>query len=154
LVVPEHPGKVFDATFTSTADAVNDASGTLLVEMAVQNPNDELKTGDYAQVTFNLQTRPGASASILALPASALLFTKAGLQVAVVQADHRVRLKAVAVSRDLGDTVEITGDLSKTDRVINSPSDSLKDGQRVDVTADSGSLTPSAGDAPAAGRGS
>jgi RND family efflux transporter MFP subunit len=135
IIVPEYPGKTFPAVFTSTANAVSDTSGTLLVQMAVANPGGVLKAGDYAQVKFGLPTGAGAQATPLRLPSSALLFTQTGMQAAIVGDGDKVRLQPVTIVRDLGANVEIGSGLNATDRVINNPPDSIVNGQTVHVIA-------------------
>jgi RND family efflux transporter MFP subunit len=133
LTVPEFPGKTFKATLTSSANAVSDASGTLLVELAVANPAEALKSGDYAEVTFNLPNSSQGGPGMLRVPSSALLFLKTGLEAAVVGPDNHVRLKPVTVGRDLGTVIEISGGLSPSDRLINNPPDSIANGELVRV---------------------
>jgi RND family efflux transporter MFP subunit len=134
LTVPEYPGRAFKAKLTSTSEAVSDSSGTLLVELAVDNADGALKTGDYAQVTFNLAGAPaGAGPAALSVPAAALLFRKEGSQVATVNSANRVVLKPVVISADLGQTVEIGSGLAPTDRVIDNPPDSIATGDLVRV---------------------
>ena len=136
FTVPEYPGRTFDAKLVSTANAVSDASGTLLVQLAVSNANGALKGGDYADVKFNLAHDDGAS-SLLRLPPSALLFRKTGMEAAVVGPDDRVRIKPVTVGRDLGTSMEIAGGLTTADRVIDNPPDSIAAGEVVRVAPSS-----------------
>jgi membrane fusion protein, multidrug efflux system len=141
LMVPELPGRSFPAALDTTAHAISDNSGTLLTELMVANPGDQLKPGAYAQVRFDI---PGAGASgpqTLLLPASALLFRNQGLEAAVVDATDHVRLRRVGAGRNLGQATEITSGLAPGDRVIDNPPDSIAEGQLVRVAA------------PAAGRG-
>ncbi len=133
LTVPEHPGQTFKAVLTSTANAVSDNSGTLLIELAVANPQDQLKAGDYAEVTFDLPSTGAAGSGMLRLPSSALLFLKTGLEAAVVDSNNRVQLKRVTVGRDLGSVIEVSSGLSPSDRVINNPPDSIANGELVRV---------------------
>jgi multidrug efflux system membrane fusion protein len=145
LKVPEYAGKIFHATLTTTSNSVSAATGTLLVELLVDNSDGALKAGDYAQVTFGSPGTGSGDSGILRLPSSALLFRKAGMEAAVVGPDSRVRLRPVAVGRDLGTSIEINSGLSPSDRVIDNPADSLADGQLVRV------VTPAAGSAPGSG---
>ena len=121
LTVPEHPGETFTATLASTTGAVSDQSGTMLAELQIDNPTGALKPGDYAQVSFALPPNAG----MVSLPASALMFRRAGMAVATIGPDNRVILKYISVARDDGSSVEIASGLSPTDRVIDNPPDSL-----------------------------
>lgn len=131
LAVPERPGARYTATVQTAAQAINSASGGMLVQLAVDNRAGELLPGGFAQVSFE---RPGGS-DVLSVPPSALMFGKAGLRVAVVDADGRARLRPVKVARDLGTAVEIADGLKPDDRVIESPPDGLDDGDPVSVSA-------------------
>jgi hypothetical protein len=66
------------------------------------------------------------------------------MEAAVVGADRRVHIRPVSVGRNLGATIEVTAGLSASDRVIDNPSDSLVEGQRVRVA-------PPVGDRPTGG---
>jgi RND family efflux transporter MFP subunit len=133
LNVPEYPGKTFPAVLTTTSNSVSNTSGTLLVELLVDNADHLLKDGDYAQVKFALPSAASSGSTVLVLPSSALLFRKSGMQAAVVGPDNRVHLHSVTVGRDLGTTIEISSGLDPTNRVINNPPDSIADGQLVRV---------------------
>lgn len=132
LTLPEYPGRSFDATLIRSSDAVDPASGSVLVELQAPNGDRALKPGAYAQASFPLFGAAGR----ITLPASALITGDKGTQVAVVEADGRALLKTVTLGRDLGTTVEIDSGLSPTDRVIDSPPDSLQTGDPVHVQSD------------------
>jgi RND family efflux transporter MFP subunit len=129
LIVPERPGNRYTATVQSTSQAINSASGGMLVQLSVDNPAGELLPGGFASVTFDLPRGSGA----LRIPPSALIFDKAGLRVATVGDGDKVVLKTVKVARDLGTSIEIASGLSATDRVIESPPDGVDNGDTVQV---------------------
>ena len=129
VAVPERRGKTYAATIESTSGAVNVASGTMLVQLAVDNANGELLPGSFANVSIALPR----DADTLVVPPSALLFDKSGLRVATVDANDHVVLKPVTIARDLGRVVEIASGLSANDRVIESPPDSISNGDAVRV---------------------
>jgi RND family efflux transporter MFP subunit len=134
LTVPEYPGRMFPAKLATTSNAVSVASGTLLTELIVDNPEGLLKPGAYAQVRFTFPpSRAGPGGGPLQVPSSALLFRKTGTQLAVLGPNDRVRIIQVGVGRDLGQSLEITHGLSPTDKVIDNPPDSITDGELVRV---------------------
>jgi RND family efflux transporter MFP subunit len=135
FTVPEYPGQTFTASLVATSQSVDMQSGTVLAQLQADNPDHRLKAGDYAQVTFDLP----ASANTVQLPASALIFNESGTAVATVSEGNRVVVKPVSIMRDLGTSVEIASGVSKTDRVIDNPPDSLRQGDRVRITAMSAS---------------
>jgi len=64
LTVPEHPDKTFSATVEYSSQAVTAASGTTLMQLAVDNEARELMPGDYAAVRLELPR----DASTLSIP--------------------------------------------------------------------------------------
>ncbi|HEX7814849.1 efflux RND transporter periplasmic adaptor subunit [Dyella sp.] len=129
MSVPEHPGQTFKATVESSAQAVNAASGSTLVQLSVDNTDNQLMPGAFANVKFDLPI----SATALRVPASALVFDNQGLRVAVVGQDNKVTFKPVSIARDFGKSVELNAGLAKGDRVIESPPDGLADGDTVKI---------------------
>jgi RND family efflux transporter MFP subunit len=130
LNVPEYPGEPFNATVIASADAVNAASGSTLLQLQVDNPGGRLLPGAYTSVRFDLP----AQANVVRLPASALQFDEHGMRVATLDQDDRVRFKTVTIARDFGDTVEIGSGVSQTDRVIDTPPDGLSDNDAVQIS--------------------
>jgi len=129
LHLPQYPSKTFKATVATTSSAINLTARTLLVELHAENPDDELQPGAYAQVTFELPSDP----NIVQVPTSALIFRERGTEIAVVGPDDKVELNPVTLGRNLGTEVEILSGLSPSDRVINSPPDSLSAGDEVRI---------------------
>jgi RND family efflux transporter MFP subunit len=129
LSLPEFAGRTFKATLTRTAEAVDQASGTELIELQAPNPDGALKPGAYAQAHFPIA---GASNSVT-IPASALVFRGDGTGVAIVDGQGRVTLKPVTIGVDRGSTLEITAGLTIHDNAIDSPPDALATGDHVRV---------------------
>lgn len=127
--VPQHPGKVFHATLVASAGAVASATGTVLVQFGLDNTNNELQPGAYAEVKFPLP----AGANGIRVPATALMFRDEGMQVATVDATNHVKLKTVIISRDMGASVDVGGGVTPADRIIDNPADALRDGDEVRV---------------------
>jgi RND family efflux transporter MFP subunit len=130
LTLDEFPGRSFQGTLVRTANAIDLASRTLLVEVDVDNPLGELLPGAYVFVHLKL---PGQVATVT-IPANTLLFRAEGLQVGVVR-DGRAHLVPVTIGNDHGDIVEISAGLQPSDQVIVAPSDSLTSGTRVRVVS-------------------
>ncbi|OIQ93052.1 multidrug resistance protein MdtA precursor [mine drainage metagenome] len=126
---PELPAQGFAATVLSTSNAIRESSRTATVELLMENKGGKLFSGSYAEVHFDLPS----SSKVFRLPVSALLFRKEGLQVATVGADDRVVLKHIAIARDLGRVVEVNSGIDSADRVIDSPSDSIVQGDVVRI---------------------
>lgn len=133
LTVPEHPGMDFKAKLARTSGSISGNSGTLLVELSVDNKQGLLTPGSYAEVKFELPE----NAAIQRVPASALILRTEGVHLALLQPDNRVKLKKVVVGRDFGSEVEVLSGLEPSDRIVDSPPDSLEDGDLVRVTVSS-----------------
>ncbi|HLH01151.1 MAG TPA: efflux RND transporter periplasmic adaptor subunit [Bryobacteraceae bacterium] len=128
LTLTEYPGRRFHGTIVRNANAIDTSSRTLLVEVDVKNPTGELLPGSYASVHLKLPEKVQA----LTVPANALLFRSAGLQVATVS-NGTVKLVPVVLGHDYGDTVEILSGVRKDDAVVVNPSDSIVSGEKVRV---------------------
>jgi RND family efflux transporter MFP subunit len=129
LQLPEQPGKDYPASVVETADAISAGSRTLLVQLQADNADNRLLSGSYADVRFDLP----AGAQIVQVPISALIFREQGLEVATVDAKRRVVMKPIVAGRDFGTAIEVLSGLEASDRIIDSPPDSLAAGDQVDV---------------------
>lgn len=134
LRVPEHPGQTYAATVLDSADAVNAASGTTLMQLLVDNSHNALMPGDFASVELDL----GAAQHDLSIPSSALVFNGKGMRVATLGAGDRVTFKAVTVLRDDGKQAVIGSGLAPSDKVIDSPPDGIDTGDQVRVADQQG----------------
>jgi multidrug efflux pump subunit AcrA (membrane-fusion protein) len=132
IVLASAPDQTVTGTLVRTADAIDPGSLTLLCEVDVANPSGELLPGGYAQVHFDIVT-PNPP---LVIPGNSLIFRQAGPQVGIVDEDGIVHLKKIVIGRDLGAQLEITSGIEPDDQLIVNPSDSLTDGQKVNVKTD------------------
>jgi RND family efflux transporter MFP subunit len=136
LTTPATPGRSFDAKVTTTSESISTTSRTLLVELEVNNSQNQVLPYSYGELTFK-DNNPDPP---LTLPSSALVFRAKGLQVGVVGPDETVQLRPVKVGRDFGQTIEIVGGVTTTDRVIANPTDSLVNGLKVRIAQATGSI--------------
>ncbi|SET66618.1 RND family efflux transporter, MFP subunit [Nitrosospira multiformis] len=131
ITVPEHPGKTYTAAVVASAQAVNNVSGATQIQIQIDNARGELLPGGFTNVNFKLpNNRPTMS-----VPASALIFNKAGLSVATIDLDDRVVLKPVMIMRDLGKLVELSAGLRADDRIIENPPDGISNGDSVRISS-------------------
>jgi RND family efflux transporter MFP subunit len=128
LTLDEYPGQQFVGTIARNSNAIDQSSRTLNVEVDVANPDGKLLPGAYVFVHFKVPQQQ----LMLAIPSNTLLFRAQGLQVAVAKNGH-VHLQNVTIGKDDGKTVEIASGLSASDAVIVDPSDSIAEGQSVNV---------------------
>ena len=128
LVLPEFPGRVFPGTLVRTAQAIDQNTRTLLVEIRVDNPTGTLFSGAYAEVHLKL---PNATSAFI-LPVNTLLFRAEGLRVAAVN-NGRAELRPVTLGHDFGSEVEVLAGLNGDDTIIANPPDSLVSGEEVRI---------------------
>ena len=129
LHLPQYPNKTFKAAVDTTSSAINTSARTLLVELHSDNPDREMQPGAYAQVDFELPTDP----NVVRIPTSALIFRERGTEVATIRPDDTIELKPITLGRNLGTEVELLSGLTTSDRLVNSPPDSISTGDRVHV---------------------
>ena len=127
FVVPNYPGRMFEGKVARTSDSINQTTRTLRVEVDCPNEKGELYAGMYGNVHYEV---PEMQKQLI-IPSSALVFGPAGMQVAVVGDDNKVKFTKVALGRDLGVEVEVTQGLNPDDRVVSNPGERLSDGVEV-----------------------
>ena len=136
LHLPQYPDKTFKATVATTSSAINTNARTLLVELHADNPDSELQPGAYAQVDFELPTNP----NVVRIPTSALIFRERGTEVATIAPGDTIELKPITLGRNLGTEVEVVSGLKLSDRLVNSPPNSLATGDKVRIAGQSSAL--------------
>jgi multidrug efflux pump subunit AcrA (membrane-fusion protein) len=129
LTLDQFPGRKFTGKIVRNANSIDLATRTLLVEVDVKNTTGELLPGSYAEVHLKLDS----SKSTVILPVSALIFRTQGLQVATLGQDNRVHLVNITMGRDYGTQVEVVSGVTQNQRIVDSPPDSLIEGQQVRV---------------------
>jgi RND family efflux transporter MFP subunit len=129
LVLSEFPGRVFPGTLVRTADAIDQSTRTLLVEIRVNNPTGTLFSGAYAEVHLKLPT----ATSAFILPVNTLLFRSEGLRVAAVTDGRHAELKQITLGHDFGSEVEVVAGLTGDESIIANPPDSLVSGEEVRI---------------------
>jgi RND family efflux transporter MFP subunit len=129
LALSEFPGRFFPGTLVRTAEAIDQSTRTLLVEIRVNNPTGTLLSGAYAEVHLKLPT----ATSAFILPVNALLFRAEGLRVAAVTDGHHADLKQVTLGHDFGSEVEVVAGLTGDESIIVNPPDSIVAGEEVRI---------------------
>jgi RND family efflux transporter MFP subunit len=128
LTLDEFPGRRFYGQVVRNANSIDQSSRTLLVEVDVKNPTGELLPGSYVSVHLKLPSKIPA----VTVPSNTLLFRAEGLRVVKVT-EGKAELVPVIMGRDFGDTVELVGGIKHDDKVVVNPSDSVVNGQQVEI---------------------
>jgi RND family efflux transporter MFP subunit len=122
------PGRNFAGNVARTANSLDPASRTMLVEVRVPNPEGVLLPGMYAQVNLSsARTNPP-----LLISGDSLIVRADGVQVAVVGSDHTVHLQKIQVGRDYGDKLEVISGLQVGDMLIANPGDRVVEGVKIE----------------------
>jgi len=130
IELPAFPGQRFTGKVARTAESIDPATRTLRTEIDVPNRDGRLFPGSYAQVHFGVNI----TTVRMSVPVNALLFRAEGPRAAVVGSDGKVHLKPVTIGQDYGTDVEVLGGLDLKDSIVLNPSDSLEEGQSVNVS--------------------
>ena len=134
MTVSELPGRTFKPAVIRTAGVMASDSRTLLVELELDNPKEEIVAGGYAQVRLTEAKMEAA----LTVPANTVLFRPEGPQVGLVKEGGKVELRTVKLGRDFGQMIEVLAGVGPSDRVILNPSDSLTTGATVSIAQSGG----------------
>ena len=116
------PGEV-----TRTANSLDPATRTLLVEVQVANAAGTLMPGMYAQVDLSVPRQDPP----LLIPGDTLVVRSDGPQVAVVGPDGVVHFTRIQLGRDFGDHLEVLDGLQLGQRLVVNPSDVVREGAKV-----------------------
>ena len=134
MTVSELPARTFKPRVIRTAGVMASDSRTLLIELELDNPKDEIIAGGYAQVRFT----ESKMEPVLTVPSNTVLFRPEGPQVGIVKENGKVELRTVKLGRDFGQTLEVLTGVNPTDQVILNPSDSLTAGAAVSIARPEG----------------
>jgi hypothetical protein len=59
-----------------------------------------------------------------------------GMQIATLDSNDKIVIKRVQLGRDFGDSVEVIAGLSPSDRIVDNPPETLTEGDRVHIAAE------------------
>jgi RND family efflux transporter MFP subunit len=128
--VPELPDRTFPGKVARIANALDPAARTLMTEIDVPNPDEELNPGTYCSVELKVPRRTPS----LIVPAGAIVFDRDGLHVLVVE-NGVAHSRKITEIRDLGTEVEIRDGVKQGEQVVLTPPVDLEDGGKVQVRA-------------------
>lgn len=127
IVVPERPSQTFTGTVTRTGHALEPGSRMLPVEIDIDNHDNRLTAGLYAEIHFDLPR----AAPVIMVPSEALNYEADGLSMETVEADNKVVVRKVRIGRDYGDHLEILDGLPDGSQLVVHPPSALHEGSIV-----------------------
>ena len=125
----EFPGRDFAATVARTSRTFEPASGTMRVELTLENKELTVPAGLTGTATFALKP----AGHVLLVPTNAIITRDGKSFVAVVDAG-KAAFVAITTGRNLGPTVEVTASgLTESTPIILNPNAMLRAGEAVDA---------------------
>jgi membrane fusion protein (multidrug efflux system) len=124
------PGQKFTGVIKRVAHSIDTKTRTMPVELDVDNSNNKLATGMFAEVFWPIRRETPS----LFVPSSAIVQTTEKTYVDRVR-DGAIEQVAVQRGTALKDRVEIFGPLQAGDTVLRRGSEEMKDGTKVKTKA-------------------
>ncbi len=122
-------GRSFGGEVARTAASIDAATRSMQIEISLPNREGELLPGAYVQVSLPI----AVGGLALTMSTNTLIFRSDGMRVATVDDSGRIKLRLVKIGRNYGERVEVLEGVGAKDRVVLNPSDSLADGDQVEV---------------------
>ena len=124
----EFPGETFKATLRRRSGAIDAATGTMRIELALPNPELRLPAGLRGEAVLEVNSLGGVR-----VPSGALLSRDGKPHAAIVDAQGRLRFVAVQVDRTSDREVVIRSGLEAGAKVVMPLSSLLREGAQVTI---------------------
>jgi multidrug efflux system membrane fusion protein len=128
---PSSAGDPSEGKLSFVDNAVDTATGTILLKGRFPNDDGSLWPGAFVNVRLQLYIEPNA----LVIPAVAVVTGQQGSFVFVVQPDSSAVTRPVTVNRTAGDYAIVSGDVQPGDRVVTDGQLRLRQGSKVQIKA-------------------
>jgi len=129
VTVPQLPNRKFKFDFLTVAKGFEVNTRTAVTVFTLDNKDRALWPGSYATVHLTAPVESG----VMTIPTSAMVFQERGAQVVVLTEDGRVHFKNMVVAKMFDNYVEVNEGISKDDRIVNNPSATLLEGDKVRI---------------------
>ncbi len=131
LLVRARPagGEESEGTLAFVDNAVDSATGTILLKGRFDNKDGMLWPGQFVTVTLQMEVDDGA----LVVPATAVIEGQDGAYVFVVKSDRTAEVRNVRVARPAGDLTVLDGGVEPGERVVTDGQLRLTAGAKVEV---------------------
>lgn len=124
---PAYPDRVFTGKLAELGSRINELSRTLPVRALIDNPDGQLRPGQFMSATLTLRER-----NALVIPEQAVMIRGDEKYVFVAE-DGIARRMSVTLGSRMPGRVEVVDGLTMDDRVIVTGQDRLSSGDRIDV---------------------
>jgi multidrug efflux system membrane fusion protein len=131
LVVRARPagGEESEGTLAFVDNAVDSATGTILLKGRFGNKDGALWPGQFVTVSLQMEVDDGA----LVVPSKAVIAGQQGAYVFVVKSDRTTEVRNVRVARAAGDMTVLDGGVEPGERVVTDGQLRLTAGAKVEV---------------------
>ncbi len=126
FMVNAYPNKKFPVELTRSSKALNPELRASIVEYDVDNIENLLHAGDYAEVSISMQK----NLSSIQVPTSSIIETKNNIYIAKVT-DEKVQMIPIVTGLTHQNKIEIFGDIQEGDQIIINANSSLKEGLEI-----------------------
>ena len=134
-IVPDRGGPaVSEGKLIFVDNTVTPQTGTVILKTRVANANEALWPGQFVNVRIVLTTEPAA----IVVPEIAVQPGQEGNFVYLVDADSKVRVQPVKVSRQIGGEIVLASGVKAGDAVLTEIPQALQPGALVQITNDDG----------------
>jgi RND family efflux transporter MFP subunit len=126
FTVVDFPGKIFTATLSRNSGALDVASRSVIAEFDIQNPDGQLRAGQYAKVVIQLKR----AHPTLWVPATSVVQAQSG--VFVIKSEENITKRvAVQITGNKDSLMEVFGDLKMGDTILQKGSEEIKEGTKI-----------------------
>lgn len=128
VLIRELPARTFIGRVVRAAAALDSTTRTRLVEARIDNKDHTLLPGMFANAAIEIAREPRP----IILPGEAILTRTGKTQVAVIDAENKIRYRSVIITRDTGAQIELATGIDPGDRVAVNMTMQLDEGTTVD----------------------
>jgi RND family efflux transporter MFP subunit len=144
LALPERPAVRLRAAIARLSGEIEPRTRTMVAEIDVDNPHEELLAGGFVQVDLEVHAE-----SLPEVPSAALVMRGARTLLAVITPDDRITMRAVTIVDDDGRVARVSEGVRLGERVAVNLDDSTAEGDRVQPVP----MAPTGGGAAGIGEG-
>jgi multidrug efflux system membrane fusion protein len=128
---PSTGGDPSEGGLSFVDNAVDTATGTILLKGRFSNDDGALWPGAFVNIRLQLYVEPNA----LVIPVAAVVTGQQGSFVFVIQPDSSAATRPVTVNRTAGEYAVVSGDIQAGDRVVTDGQLRLRQGSKVQIKA-------------------
>jgi membrane fusion protein, multidrug efflux system len=131
ITVTERRGVEYDARVTRKAGELDARSRTMLTEIELDNPHDEIVAGSFVDVSLKIRTP-----DYVQVPSEALVMQGPKPFLAVISEDGTIHYRSIVIGDNDGTKLSVVSGLEEGELVALNLGNNLIDGQHVQTNVD------------------